>query len=52
VVTRIIACVIALPILTTLLDFAGLAGGIISEMFVPSGMSVTLYINDALGPMG
>jgi phospholipid/cholesterol/gamma-HCH transport system permease protein len=52
VVTRIVACVIALPILTTLLDFAGLAGGIVSEMFVPSGMSVTLYVNDAFGPMG
>ena len=27
VVTRIVACVIALPILTTLLNFSGLAGG-------------------------
>ena len=31
VVTRVIACVIALPILTTLMNFAGMLGGFIAE---------------------
>ncbi len=31
VVTRVIACVIALPILTTLMNFAGMVGGFIAE---------------------
>lgn len=52
VVTRIAACVIALPILTVLLDFSGLAGGIISEEFSTHSMSLTLYLTDAFSPMG
>lgn len=51
VVTRIVACVIALPLLTTLLDFAGLAGGILSE-FVAAHMSARLFVNDAFRMMG
>ncbi len=51
VVTRVVACVIALPILTTLLNFSGLAGGMTSEMMV-SDMSMQLYLNDAFSPMG
>ena len=39
VVTRIVACVIALPILTTLLNFAGLAGGIVSERLASGNRS-------------
>lgn len=31
VVTRIVACLIALPVLTTRMNLAGLAGGFISE---------------------
>ncbi len=31
VVTRVIACVIALPILTTLMNFSGMFGGFIAE---------------------
>src|SRR6187399_2568195 len=31
VVTRVIACVIALPILTTLMNFAGMIGGYLAE---------------------
>lgn len=51
VVTRIIACVIAIPILTVLLDFAGLLGGMASDLLALH-MSVGLFINDAFGPMG
>jgi phospholipid/cholesterol/gamma-HCH transport system permease protein len=50
VVTRVIACVLALPILTLLLNFAGLTGGIISEMFA-NHMPVRLFLNDAFGSM-
>ncbi len=51
VVTRIIACVIALPILTTLLNYAGLAGGLVSEI-VAYHVSSHLFFNGAFGPMG
>ena len=50
VVTRIVACVIALPILTTLLNFSGIAGGIVSEK-VAGDMSVRLFLNSAFGTM-
>lgn len=52
VVTRIVACVVAMPILTILLDFSGLAGGILSDKFAPHSMSLTLYLTDAFSPMG
>jgi phospholipid/cholesterol/gamma-HCH transport system permease protein len=52
VVTRILACVIALPILTTLLNFSGLAGGMVSEAITPGGMPMRLYLQDAFSPMG
>jgi phospholipid/cholesterol/gamma-HCH transport system permease protein len=45
-VTRIIACVIALPLLTTLMDMAGIAGGYLAETSV-SGMSFQLYFQRA-----
>ena len=45
-VTRVVACVIALPILTTLMDFAGIVGGYVAEAFV-SGMSYRLYVERA-----
>lgn len=51
VVTRIVACIIAIPILTVLLDFAGLLGGMASDL-IALHMSVGLFINDAFGPMG
>jgi phospholipid/cholesterol/gamma-HCH transport system permease protein len=41
-VTRVIACMIAMPLLTTLMNFAGIAGGFVAEAFV-SGMSWQLY---------
>ena len=46
VVTRVVACVIALPILTTLMNFAGMLGGFIAET-VATGMSLDLYFNRA-----
>lgn len=52
VVTRITACVIAMPLLATMLDFSGVLGGMISEMIVPGGMSPELYWRYAFGPMG
>jgi phospholipid/cholesterol/gamma-HCH transport system permease protein len=41
-VTRIIACMIAMPLLTTIMDFAGIFGGYVAEAAV-SGMSWRLY---------
>jgi phospholipid/cholesterol/gamma-HCH transport system permease protein len=46
VVPRVIACVIALPLLTLFMDFAGLLGGYFSEL-ATSGMSFDLYIRRA-----
>ena len=46
VVTRVVACVIALPILTTLMNFAGMIGGFIAES-TASGMSLSLYFDRA-----
>jgi phospholipid/cholesterol/gamma-HCH transport system permease protein len=46
VVTRVVACVIALPILTTLMNFAGMLGGFIAES-TATGMSLALYFDRA-----
>jgi phospholipid/cholesterol/gamma-HCH transport system permease protein len=43
VVPRVIACVVALPLLTLFMDFAGLLGGFLSE-FTLSGTSFDLYL--------
>ena len=43
VVPRVVACVIALPLLTLFMDFAGLSGGFASE-YATSHLSLTLYI--------
>jgi len=45
-VTRIVACMIALPILTTVMNFAGLAGGFLAESAI-SGISLKLYFHHA-----
>jgi phospholipid/cholesterol/gamma-HCH transport system permease protein len=45
-VTRIVACIIAVPLLTTLMDFAGILGGYIAETSA-SGMSFGLYFQRA-----
>jgi len=41
-VTRVIACVIAMPLLTAMIDFAGILGGYVAEAVV-SGMPWQLY---------
>ena len=43
-VTRIIACIIALPLLTTVMDFCGMFGGYVAETSI-SGMSAQLYFH-------
>ena len=47
VVTRVIACMIALPLLTTVMNFTGIIGGYVAETVI-SGMSFNLYFNRAL----
>jgi phospholipid/cholesterol/gamma-HCH transport system permease protein len=46
VVTRVIACVIALPLLTTIMNFAGMLGGFVAET-AATGMSFGLYFTRA-----
>jgi phospholipid/cholesterol/gamma-HCH transport system permease protein len=46
VVTRVVACVLALPILTTILNFAGIVGGFLAETAI-TGMSFQLYFQRA-----
>lgn len=46
VVTRVIACVLAFPLLTTIMNFAGIFGGFVAENLI-SNMSMTLYFNRA-----
>ncbi|HEV2136370.1 MAG TPA: ABC transporter permease [Terracidiphilus sp.] len=50
VVTRIAACVIAIPILTTLFNFAGMAGGLISDL-MSLHITARLFIAEAFGSM-
>lgn len=45
-VTRVIACMVAMPLLTLMMDFAGIVGGFIAEAAV-SGMSWDLYFDRA-----
>jgi phospholipid/cholesterol/gamma-HCH transport system permease protein len=42
-VTRIIACVLAMPLLTLMIDFAGMLGGFAAERVI-TGMSARLYL--------
>jgi len=51
VVTRVVACVIALPVLTLVLDFSGLLGGMACDLLTLH-MSVHLFLNDAFNSMG
>jgi phospholipid/cholesterol/gamma-HCH transport system permease protein len=46
VVTRVVACLIALPILTTIMNFAGIFGGYLAETMA-TGMSLELYFTRA-----
>jgi phospholipid/cholesterol/gamma-HCH transport system permease protein len=50
-VTRTIACMLALPLLTTLMDFAGIVGGFAAETVI-SGMSLRLYLRGAFQYIG
>ena len=47
VVTRVLACMIALPLLTTVMNFTGIIGGFVAETVV-SGMTFDLYFDRAL----
>jgi phospholipid/cholesterol/gamma-HCH transport system permease protein len=46
VVTRVIACVVAVPLLTTIMNFAGVMGGYLAETAI-TGMSLELYVRRA-----
>jgi phospholipid/cholesterol/gamma-HCH transport system permease protein len=46
VVTRVVASVVALPILTTIMNFTGIVGGFFAETAI-TGMSFTLYFREA-----
>lgn len=46
VVTRVVACLVAVPLLTTILNFAGIVGGFVAETFI-TGMSMELYFQRA-----
>src|SRR6185295_17670108 len=50
-VTRIIACMIALPILTTVMNFSGLIGGFLAETVI-SNVSLRLYLHQAFASIG
>lgn len=51
VVTRVVACVIALPILTTIMNFAGMLGGYIAES-TATGITLELYFTRAFSLIG
>jgi phospholipid/cholesterol/gamma-HCH transport system permease protein len=46
VVTRVLACMFVLPLLTTVMNFTGIFGGFVAE-FYESGMSLQLYYDRA-----
>ena len=46
VVTRVVACVLALPLLVTIMNFAGMLGGFLAER-AATGMSIGLYFQRA-----
>ena len=50
-VTRIIACMIALPILTTVMNFSGLIGGFLAETAI-SNVSLQAYFHQAFAGIG
>jgi phospholipid/cholesterol/gamma-HCH transport system permease protein len=51
VTTRVIACVLALPVLTILMDFSGLTGGLFSEASI-SHISARLYLHRGFAALG
>ncbi len=50
VATRVLACVIALPLLTVLMNVAGLLGGYLAETVI-SGTSLSYYFDTALSSL-
>lgn len=50
-VTRIAACMIAMPILTTVMNFSGMLGGFLAETST-SGVSLQLYLHQAFAGIG
>ena len=50
-VTRVAACVVALPLLTVTMDFAAILGGYLAETAI-SGMSLGLYLTRAFAYIG
>jgi len=50
VVTRVVACMLAQPILTTLMSFMGIVGGYVAETVI-SGISFRLYFDRAFSSM-
>ena len=50
VVTRVVACVVAMPLLTVLMNFAGILGGFFAENIV-SGTSFTFYFKAAFSSL-
>src|SRR5688572_5817547 len=50
-VTRIIACMIAMPILTSVMNFSGLVGGFLSETAI-SGITLRAYFYQAFSGSG
>jgi phospholipid/cholesterol/gamma-HCH transport system permease protein len=50
-VTRIVACMIALPILTTVMNFSGLIGGFLAETVI-SNVSLRIYFQQAFAGIG
>jgi phospholipid/cholesterol/gamma-HCH transport system permease protein len=46
VVTRVAACMLSVPLLVTIMNFAGIAGGFFAETLI-TGMSPTLYFQRA-----
>jgi phospholipid/cholesterol/gamma-HCH transport system permease protein len=50
IVTRVAACMIALPLLTTLMNFTGMLGGFAAER-VLTGMTLRTYFQQAFSPI-
>jgi len=50
VVTRVVACVIALPLLTTVMNFTGMLGGFTAETVI-TGMPFQTYFQQAFTPI-
>jgi phospholipid/cholesterol/gamma-HCH transport system permease protein len=50
VVTRVVACIVALPILTTVMNFMGMLGGFLAETTI-TGMPLGTYFRHAFTPI-